>query len=644
MSASPPSSSTKVDSSGDPDQSQVSEIMPQVSATVSCAVAEGDAASAPKGSVPSISLHEHDKSAHTLPQYTYPTPSQWSSSQRKYLQEAGALTCPPLSLRNALISSYVSWVHPFCPVVDLYNVLPSVVHLDGSHGKISLLLLHSIMFAGASFVPLSELHSAGYDSRLSAKADFYARAKLLYDFGYESDRIRIVQALLLMSYWQDKQDALQNHWYWVALANVVARSIGLHRDPTGDMTTEDIGLWRRLGWTCFVRDRILSLGVRHPPTIEFRQFNLRMLEVTDFGICVLPQEVLQSFPDCEVLQRTETQVSLAQIYIEKLKLCAILDNIFSSKYEEVAPRHGAAKENTVVLLERDLEGPDDTSSQHSARLQKWQHELPSVVQYGASPMRALTQSDGVLRLHQSLLHMLYHTVFLMLYSPREVLNSAPSSSVRRCMRLASSSIAHTMEDLEGHDLVRFLPSASVTMIVNAAVTNVYEYKLARGAHKDWCIRRFLDYIWHLRQLQDVHRYAAFGAEFLVHASRKLRLPIRLSGEPRPFEFGVWEDAHSPGRFLHAHLSGSSNVNIGTPKPAHNPLQPTAPTCPGFGQQLDSPLLPYESGWNGSPWVESSVHYAHDPYDMLFSDSFDTTFPTALLDSWVAEHFQPLVNE
>ncbi|KAF5855250.1 hypothetical protein ETB97_009564 [Aspergillus alliaceus] len=639
MSALPRPSSTKVDISEDPDQSLVSGITSQVSDTFSYTAAEGDdqeqfrdlSSSAP--SVRSNSLHEHDKSAPTLPQYTYPTPSQWSSSQRKYLQETEALTCPPLSLRNALISSYINWVHPFCPVVDLHNFLPSVVHLDGSQG--------------ASFVPLSELHSAGYDSRLSAKADFYARAKLLYDFGYESDRIRIAQALLLMSYWQDEQDALQNHWYWVALANVVARSIGLHRDPTGDMTTEDIGLWRRLGWTCFVRDRILSLVVRHPPTIELRQFNLKPLEVADFGICVLPLEVLQNFPDCEVLQKTETQVSLAQIYIEKLKLCAILDNIFSFKYEEVAPRLGATKENTVILLKKASKEPEHVSSQHRARLQKWQDELPSISQVGPSPMRALTQSEGVLRLHQSLLHILYHTVLFVLYPPREVHNSTPSCFVRRCMRLASSSIAHTMEDLEGHDLVRFLPSASVTMIVNAAVMNVYEYQLAWGSHKEWCIRRFLDCIWHLRQLQEVHRYAAFGAEFLVYASRKLSLPIRLSGEPRPSEFGVWEDAHSPGRFFHAHLSDCSNINLSAPKPVHDPPQPLAPwlhTCPGFGQQLASPMLPYESSWNESSWIESSMHYSCDQHDMFFSDSIDTTFPTALLESWVAEHFQSLVNE
>ncbi|KAE8334112.1 hypothetical protein BDV24DRAFT_170575 [Aspergillus arachidicola] len=445
-----------------------------------------------------------------------------------------------------------------------------------------------------------------------------------------------------MSYWQDKQDALQNHWYWVALASVVARSIGLHHEPAKNMTAEDRGLWRRLGWTCFVRDRVVSTGVRHPPTIELRQFHLSPLETSDFGISTLSQEVLQAFPDCEILQKPDIQVSLAQAYREKVKLCIILDGIFTTKYHEVAPQHGVTKENTVVLLERVSEDLEDMSRQHSTRLRQWQDELPNVVQCGASPMHALTQGDGILRLHQSLLHMLYHTVFLMLYSPREVLHSAPSSSVRRCMRLASSSITHAMEDLQGHDLVRFLPAASVTMIVSAAVTNVYEYKSAHGPQKEWCIRRFLDCIWYLRQLQDIHKYAAFGAEFLTHAAHKLRLPIRLSSKPRPFEFGVWAHAHNPERFLHTDLDNGLNTISDISESAHDlhlPMPHEQHSGTVLAQHCASPITQYELGWN-----EYSMPYSYSSYDMLSADTFSTTFPTALLDSWVMDHFEPLVNE
>ncbi|KAB8213127.1 hypothetical protein BDV33DRAFT_210503 [Aspergillus novoparasiticus] len=390
------------------------------------------------------------------------------------------------------------------------------------------------------------------------------------------------------------------------------------------MTVEDRGLWRRLGWTCFVRDRVVLTGVRHPPTIELRQFHLSPLETSDFGISTLSQEVLQAFPDCEILQKPDIQVSFAQAYMEKVKLCIILDGIFTTKYHEVAPRHGVVKENSVVLLERVSEDLEDMSRQYSTRLRQWQDELPNVVQCGASPMHALTQGDGILRLHQSLLHMLYHTVFLMLYSPREVLYSSPSSSLRRCMRLASGSITHTMEDLQGHDLVRFLPAASVTMI------------------KEWCIRLFLDCLWYLRQLQDIHKYAVFGAEFLIHAAHKLRLPIHLSSKPRPFEFGVWAHAHNPERFLHTDLDNGSNTISDISEAVHDLHQPMPHeqySGTVLAQHCPSPITQYKLGWN-----EYLMPYSYTSYDMLFADTFGTTFPTALLDSWVVDHFEPLVNE
>jgi hypothetical protein len=67
--------------------------------------------------------------------------------------------------------------------------------------------------------------------------------------GYESNRLRIVQALLLMSYWQEIHDEPANHWYWAELGCLVARTIGLYRDPsTKDISQPRKRLWKRVGW------------------------------------------------------------------------------------------------------------------------------------------------------------------------------------------------------------------------------------------------------------------------------------------------------------------------------------------------------------------------------------------------------------
>ncbi|KAB8213382.1 fungal-specific transcription factor domain-containing protein [Aspergillus novoparasiticus] len=439
-------------------------------------------------------------------------------------------------LRNALISGYISWVHPFCPVIDMHTFLSSITYMDGSHGKISLLLLHSVMFAGASFAPLSELQKAGYNSRLAAKTDFYFRAKLLYDFGYESDMVVLVQSLLLMSYWHDARNSLQNQSHWIGLANTVARSIGLHQNPAVSMTAKDMGLWRRLGWTCFIRDRIISLDERHLPTIALRHFNLTLPEVSDFEICTLPPEILQAFPDCEVLQRPGSQVALAQIFIEKVKLCMILDGILGYKDEKVALNLGVMNEGTVVQLEEALQEQD--------------------------------------------------------------------------------------------------------------VANVYQYKLSRGSQKYWCIRRFSDCTWYLRQLQDIHEYAAFAAECLVHASCKLCLPIRLLNDEQLSEFGVGEHACSLGHFPPRHPHEDSNVNMGIPNSVPAPPESIIPwpsTSPEFVQQMDSPFQQDEYGYGYGCNVDF-MSGVYDTYHTMFSGPSDTLYPTELLDSLMAEPFRLFVND
>lgn len=101
----------------------------------------------------------------------------------------------------------------------------------------------------------------------------------------------------------------------------------------------------------------------------------------------------------------------------------------------------------MALLEQASGEQDDMSVEHGKLLQEWQDKLPKDSQYQPGPMRSLTQCEEVLRLHQSFLHMLYHTAFLILYSPCEVYNSNLSVPAQRCVRLVSDSTTHILEDL-----------------------------------------------------------------------------------------------------------------------------------------------------------------------------------------------------
>lgn len=179
------------------------------------------------------------------------------------------------------------------------------------------------------------------------------------------------------------------------------------------------------------------------------------------------------------------------------------------------------------------------------------------------------------------------------------------------------------------------------MIVNAAVTNIYEYKTSHESRRDWYIRRFLDCIWYLRELQDAHMYASFASGFLAHASCKLDLLVRLPQEQQNCEYGVWEHTHSPVRFLQARPCKELNISVSTTNPFHSPCHSVASwssASPRYVQQSNGSLQ------NGHGWYEPSMPRSYCTSGELPPDASDTIYPNTLFDRWMAEYFLPFMNE
>ncbi|KIX08874.1 uncharacterized protein Z518_03531 [Rhinocladiella mackenziei CBS 650.93] len=94
-------------------------------------------------------------------------------------------------------------VHPVLPVLDPYDFLRQY-ELEGP-SRTSPLLLQSMFLAASSFVSSDILRRSGAHSITSLKKRYYLRAKLLYDFDHEADKVCLVQSLLLMGYWYRHQ-------------------------------------------------------------------------------------------------------------------------------------------------------------------------------------------------------------------------------------------------------------------------------------------------------------------------------------------------------------------------------------------------------------------------------------------------------
>ena len=114
----------------------------------------------------------------SLPQYLRALPPRLLSEDIEYLQKKGALTIPDVDLRNELLRSYILYVHPFMPLLDLDDFFRAVQRSQGNEDPISLLLFQAVMFAAVAYVDINYLQRAGFESRRSARKFFFQKARV----------------------------------------------------------------------------------------------------------------------------------------------------------------------------------------------------------------------------------------------------------------------------------------------------------------------------------------------------------------------------------------------------------------------------------------------------------------------------------
>lgn len=114
----------------------------------------------------------------TLPYFIKPLPPRIGPEEVAYLELKGVLTLPSIALRNELLGAYIEFVHPYMPLLDLYEFLLIIESGNGALGRVSLILYQAVMFAGSAFVEMQYLHSAGYSSRKQARKDFFQKTRV----------------------------------------------------------------------------------------------------------------------------------------------------------------------------------------------------------------------------------------------------------------------------------------------------------------------------------------------------------------------------------------------------------------------------------------------------------------------------------
>lgn len=442
-------------------------------------------------------------------------------------------------MRNELLRNYVEFVHPFMPLLDLCDLLETIDHDDGKL-TVSLLLFQAVMFAGIATIEMSFLKAAGYGNRREARRDFFQKTRLLYDFDIEMDRVSLIQALLLMTYWYETPDDQKDSHHWMGIVVSLSHTIGLHRSQ--EKTKMDVKrqkLWRRIWWCTYMRDRLIALGMRRPTKIKNDDFDVTMLTIDDFDMRILPESNTILPTSTTVMRDLDKQHRLAVMCIEKAKLCICISDVLSVQYSVLHNNHSVmtaegTTKTTMMLVAKKLEPREEEVNECARQLQEWKDGLPEEAQYHTPGWSDVDSGNESVVLNCSLLHMVYYATMSALHRPQVLPSGAmPPRTIqtefmevsRKAVRAAAAEITMIATTLFNLDLVRLLPTPGITVLLPAIIIHLLDIKSPDESTRRASLQGFCQCMQILGKLRDVYAAADYSTAFLEAAIRKAEITL-----------------------------------------------------------------------------------------------------------------------
>lgn len=341
-----------------------------------------------------------------------------------------------------------------------------------------------------------------------------------------------------MTYWYETPDDQKDTWHWMGVAISLAHTIGLHRNPgSTSMSTSKQRLWKRIWWSCFMRDRLIALGMRRPTRIKDEDFDVPMLVESDFGIQPLAEGISVVPAECTLIRDASMQRELAAMCISKAKLCLCISHMLKTQYS-VLIRDKMKPENTtnstmMLFPNKQMDNVDSVNTV-DLELSAWAASLPDVCQY--RPLNPLDVKEGrsTIAVQRTLLHMVYHTTISALHRPQFLPSSptqAPTTSrqvqdmSRLRVRDAAAQITRMATELQRLRLEKFLPTTGVTVILPAMIIHLLEMKSPSSQARDRATCGFRQCMRVMEKLREIYAAADYATGFLDAALRKAAIDI-----------------------------------------------------------------------------------------------------------------------
>lgn len=357
----------------------------------------------------------------------------WEAERRRArveaLQAEGTFSFPPHAVRVELLQAYFKWFHPHFAILNEPDFWAS--HQEGS---VSPLLLQAMLFMGVIHCEESTVTALGWGNRHRAKWLFYIRAKDIYDATYETNKITVIQALFLMSFWRAGALLEKDARHWLGTAIGLAQTRAFHRSASE--TEEQLArLKRRLWWAIYVRERQCGSALGLPNRIRDVDCDVEPLSASDFVSAYSPSTSTE-----DAHRRIAYSIGIMQ-------LAVFIGRIVDAGY---LPNHTPRPNDRAAIRDQ---------------LYKWKQDLPPIMHL-----------DDQSSFQANMLHLAYNNLLILLYRT-SFLAAEENTSTEHDGNIALQAAARNSRIVED-----MLPSGNIGHAQMHVITNLFNTLCIHVAH------------------------------------------------------------------------------------------------------------------------------------------------------------------
>ncbi|KAJ8612975.1 hypothetical protein MRB53_037183 [Persea americana] len=397
-----------------------------------------------------------------------------------------------------------------------------------------------------------------------------------------------------MTLWYEMPDDHKDTWHWMGVAVSIAHTIGLnHRLPSApDANPKKQRLWRRMWWSCVIRDQFISTGMRRPMRIKTQDYDVPMLTLEDFDLEPLPDNLTCIAKDCVMARDTTMQRTLAVMYIELAKLCLCMSHVFNAQYALTLDSTIRADDDaaTATVTPKRLDGENSEVKDCHDELEQWLSSLPPELDQDTMINQGDERDTAAIAVHGAMLHLMYQTTVSMLHRPQIMPKSAAPATEKEAEIIALSrtqvknaaiSITEIVRRLTELKLVRFLPTAAVTVLMPALVQHIMVIKYSRSDLQCLAIAAFCVCVRVMSRLRELYASADFSMALLDIGIKKFHISV-------PTAIGAAVDGMKEADMVPINSSDElvkAGMHLGLASPSQTPLPSLTPRQEDRGATL-----------------------------------------------------------